>query len=181
MTSSAVKNRRRHGIDRTRGQFDDILEELTHRIDVPARVRNKVHDIEEPVLIKAQEVEQQLPEIAETLEVPETLVAAETLEVSDALEVAETPEDSEILEASEIELEAAEIPEVAETLEVVAAEAAWQIEELTDGLPEEDLPQVAAHVAPEPVTARQRLPIAAIAVAVLLVLLVLRRLVRRNS
>jgi hypothetical protein len=168
MTSSAVKNRRRHGIDRTRGQFDDILEELTHRIDVPARVRNKVHDIEEPVLIKAQEVEQQLPEIAETLEVPETLVAAETLEVADALEVADTTEDSEI-------------PEVAETPEVVADEAAWQIEELTDGLPEEDLPQVAAHVAPEPVTARQRLPIAAIAVAVLLVLLVLRRLVRRNS
>jgi hypothetical protein len=180
MSSSAVKNRRRHGIDRTRGQFDDILEELTHRIDVPARVRNKVHDIEETVLIKAQEVEQQLPEIAETLEVPETLVAAETLEVSDALEVAETPEDSEILEDSEIP-EAAETPEVAETLEVVAAEAAWQIEELTDGLPEEVLPQVAAHVAPEPITARQRLPIAAIAVAVLLVLLVLRRLVRRNS
>ena len=144
MTSSAVKNRRRHGIDRTRGQFDDILEELTHRIDVPARVRDKVHDVEETVRVKAQEVTQQVPEIAETLEV-------------------------------------AEILEVAETLEVAAEEATWQIEELADELPEENLPQVAAHVAPEPVTTRQRLPIAAIAVAVLLVLLVLRRLVRRNS
>ena len=138
MTSSAVKNRRRHGIDRTRGQFDDILEELTHRIDVPARVRDKVHDVEETVRVKAQEVTQQVPEIAETLE-------------------------------------------VAEILEVAAEEATWQIEELADELPEENFPQVAAHVAPEPVTARQRLPIAAIAVAVLLVLLVLRRLVRRNS
>ena len=48
MTTSAVKNRRRHGIDRTRGQFDDILEELTHRIDVPARVRDKVHEPRKP-------------------------------------------------------------------------------------------------------------------------------------
>lgn len=143
MTSSAVKNRRRHGIDRTRGQFDDILEELTHRIDVPARVRDKVHDVEETVRVKAQEVTQQVPEIAENLEV-------------------------------------AEILEVAETLEVAADEATWQIEELADELPEENFPQVAAHVAPEPVTARQRLPIAAIAMAVLLVLLVLRRL-RKNS
>ncbi|HZE02334.1 MAG TPA: DUF3618 domain-containing protein [Pseudonocardiaceae bacterium] len=162
MTSSAVKNRRRHGIDRTRGQFDDILEELTHRIDVPARVRDKVHDVEETVRVKAQEVKQQVPEIAETLEVAEILEVAETLEVADTLEVAE-------------------ILEVAETLEVAAEEATWQIEELADELPEENFPQVAAHVALEPVTARQRLPIAAIAVAVLLVLLVLRRLVRRNS
>ena len=144
MTSSAVKNRRRHGIDRTRGQFDDILEELTHRIDVPARVRDKVHDVEETVQVKAAEVEQQVPEIAETLDVAETL-------------------------------------EVAETLDVAADEAAWQIEELAGELPEEVLPQMAAHVAPEPVTARQRPPIVAIAVAVLLVLLVLRRLLRRNS
>jgi hypothetical protein len=144
MTSSAVKNRRRHGIDRTRGQFDDILEELTHRIDVPARVRDKVHDVEETVQVKAEEVEQQVPEIAETLDVAETL-------------------------------------EVAETLDVAADEAAWQIEELAGELPEEVLPQMAAHVAPEPVTARQRPPIVAIAVAVLLVLLVLRRLLRRSS
>jgi hypothetical protein len=162
MSSSAVKNRRRHGIDRTRGQFDDILEELTHRIDVPARVRDKVHDVEETVRVKAQEVEQQVPEIAETLEVTEILEVAKTLEVADTLEVAE-------------------ILEVAETLEVAADEATWQIEELADELPEQDFPQVAAHVAPEPVTARQRLPIAAIAVAVLLVLLVLRRLLRKNS
>jgi len=144
MTSSAVKNRRRHGIDRTRGQFDDILEELTHRIDVPARVRDKVHDVKETVQAKAEEVEQQVPEIAEPLEVAEPLEAVETLDVA-------------------------------------ADAAAWQLEELADELPEEDLPQVAAHVAPEPVTARQRLPIAAIVVAVLLVLLVLRRLLRRSS
>jgi hypothetical protein len=144
MTSSAVKNRRRHGIDRTRGQFDDILEELTHRIDVPARLRDKVHDVEETVQVDAEEVEQQVPEIAQTLDVAETL-------------------------------------EVAGTLEVAAGEAAWQIEELADELPEEVLPQMAPHVAPESVTARQRPPIVAIAVAVLLVLLVLRRLLRRNS
>ncbi len=150
MTSSAVKNRRRHGIDRTRGQFDDILEELTHRIDVPARVRDKVHNVEEIAQVKAAEVEQQVLEITETLETTETLEVAETLDVG-------------------------------ETLDVAADEAAWQIEELAGELPEEVLPQMAAHVAPEAVTARQRPPIVAIAVAVLLVLLVLRRLLRRNS
>ena len=162
MTSSAVKNRRRHGIDRTRGQFDDILEELTHRIDVPARVRDKVHDVEETVQVKATEVEQQVPEIAETLDLAETLDVAETPDVAETLDLAETPD-------------------LAETLDVAADEAAWQIEELAGELPEEVLPQMAAHVAPEPVTARQRPPIVAIAVAVLLVLLVLRRLLRRNS
>jgi hypothetical protein len=132
MTTSAVKNRRRQGTDRTRGQFDDILEELTHRIDVPARVRDKVHDAKETVQVKTEEVEQQVPEIAETLP-------------------------------------------------VTADEVASQIEELADEVREEVPPQVAAYVAPPTVTTRkQPLPIAAIAMAVLLVLLVLRRLLRRN-
>ena len=139
MTTSAVKNRRRQDVNRTRGQFDDILEELTHRIDVPARVRDKVHEAKEAVQVMTEEVEQQVPEIVET-----HLVTAE--------------------------------------LPVTADETASQKTELTDEVREEVPPQVAAHVAPLPVTARKRpLPIAAIVVAVLLVLLFLRRMLRRNS
>lgn len=139
MTSSAVKNRRRQDVNRTRGQFDDILEELTHRIDVPARVRDKLHEAKNTVQVATEEVEQQVPEIVETHPVT------------------------------------AELP-------VTADETASQMTELTDEVREEVPPQVAAHVAPLPVTARKRpLPIAVIAVAVLLVLLVLRRLLRRNS
>ena len=132
MTTSAVKNRRRQGIDRTRGQFDDILEELTHKIDVPARVRDKVHDAKQTVQVKAEEVKQQAPETAETLQ---------------------------------------------ET----AVEAASQVTDLADQARDEVPLQVAAHVAPPTVTAKQRpLPIAAVVVAVLMVLLVLRRLLRRK-
>jgi LysM repeat protein len=139
MTTSAVKNRRRQDVNRTRGQFDDILEELTHRIDVPARVRDKVHEAKEAVQVMTVEVEQQVPEIVETH------------------------------------------PVTAELL-VTADETASQMTELTDEVREEVPSQVAAHVAPLPVTARKRpLPIAAIVVAVLLVLLFLRRILRRNS
>jgi methyl-accepting chemotaxis protein len=139
MTTSAVKNRRRQDVNRTRGQFDDILEELTHRIDVPARVRDKVHEAKEAVQVMTEEVEQQVPEIVETH------------------------------------------PVTAELL-VTADETASQMTELTDEVREEVPSQVAAHVAPLPVTARKRpLPIAAIVVAVLLVLLFLRRMLRRNS
>jgi hypothetical protein len=145
MTTSAVKNRRRQDVNRTRGQFDDILEELTHRIDVPARVRDKVHEAKEAVQVMTEEVEQQVPEIVETHPVTaELLVTAE--------------------------------------LPVTADETASQMTELTDEVREEVPPQVAAHVAPLPVTARKRpLPIAAIVVAALLVLLFLRRMLRRNS
>ena len=133
MTTSAVKNRRRQDVNRTRGHFDDILEELTHRIDVPARVRDKVHEAKEAVQVMTEEVEQQVPEIVETFP-------------------------------------------------VTADETASQITELVDEVPEQVPPQVYAHVAPAPVTARKRpLPIAAIVVAVLLVLLFLRRMLRRNS
>lgn len=59
MTTSSVKNRRRQDIDRPRGQFDDALGELTHKIDVPARIRDKVHDAKESVRVKPEEVTQQ--------------------------------------------------------------------------------------------------------------------------
>jgi hypothetical protein len=59
MTTSSLKNRRRQDIDRTRGRFDGTLEELTHRINVPERVRDKVHDTQENVRVKTEEVKQQ--------------------------------------------------------------------------------------------------------------------------
>ncbi|PZS27933.1 MAG: hypothetical protein DLM61_15685, partial [Pseudonocardiales bacterium] len=59
MTTSSLKNRRRQDIDRTRGQLDGALGELTHKIDVPARIRDKVHDTKESVRVKTEEAKQQ--------------------------------------------------------------------------------------------------------------------------
>ncbi|MGH3550329.1 MAG: DUF3618 domain-containing protein [Pseudonocardiaceae bacterium] len=59
MTTSALKNGRRQHIDRTRGQLGDTMEELTHKIHVPARVRDKVNDAKQTVRVKTDEVKQQ--------------------------------------------------------------------------------------------------------------------------
>lgn len=89
MTTSSVKNRRRQDIDRPRGQLDDTLKELTHKIDIPARVREKVHDTKENMRVEAEEVkqheqakteeaEQQVHEGAEALQTEVGEVAQQT-------------------------------------------------------------------------------------------------------
>ncbi len=141
MTTSSLKNRRRQDIDRTRGQFDDTLGELTHRIDVPARVRDKVHDAKENVRVKAQEVTQQ--------------------------------------GHAKVEEVKQQINEGTEALQAEAGGVARQADRLTHQVLAELPSPVAERIEPLMAPARQRpLLIAAVAVGVLLVLLVLRRLLR---
>lgn len=68
MTTTSVKNRRRQDIDRTGGQFGDSLEELTHRIYVPARVRDKVQETKQTVQVNADEFKQQARTKADDVE-----------------------------------------------------------------------------------------------------------------
>lgn len=126
MTPSAREDELRQDIERTREQLGDTVEALAHKVDVPARVKEKVHDT---VQATSEEVKQQ-------------------------------------------------VYEGTEALQATAGELALQVERLIHQALEKLPPPVAARIEPLIVTARQRpLPTAAIAVGVLLVL---RRLLRRN-
>ncbi|HEV7828696.1 MAG TPA: DUF3618 domain-containing protein [Pseudonocardiaceae bacterium] len=154
MTTSSLKNRRRHDIDRTRGQFDGALEELTHRINVPERVRDKVHDAKENVRVKTEEVKQQAQ--AKTEEVKQQ-AQAKTEEVKQ------------------------QVYEGVEALQAKAGGVAEQADRLTRKVLAELPPPLAGRIEPLMVPARQRpLLTVAVAVAALLVLLVLRHVLRRN-
>jgi hypothetical protein len=154
MTTSSLKNRRRQDIDRTRGRFDGTLEELTHRINVPERVRDKVHDTKENVRVKTEEVKQQAQ--AKTEEVKQQ-AQAKTEEVKQ------------------------QVHEGTEALQAKAGGVAEQADRLTREVLAELPPPLAGRIEPLMVPARQRpLLTVAVAVAVLLVLLVLRHVLRRN-
>jgi methyl-accepting chemotaxis protein len=141
MTTSTLKNRRRQDIDRSRGRLDDTLEELTHKIDVPARIRDKVHDAKEDVRVIAEEVEQQ-----------------------------------EQTEADDVNQQ---VHEVTEELEAKAGEVAQQADHLTRQVLAELPSPVDERIEPLMPPVRQGpLLIAAVAMGVLLVMLVLRRLLR---
>jgi predicted nucleic acid-binding Zn-ribbon protein len=154
MTTSSLKNRRRQDIDRTRGQFDGTLEELTHRINVPERVRDKVHDAKENVQVKTEEVKQQAQ--AKTEEVKQQ-AQAKTEEVKQ------------------------QVHEGTEALQAKAGGVAEQADRLTREVLAELPPPLAGRIEPLMVPAKQRpLLTVAVAVAALLVLLVLRHVFRRN-
>ena len=130
MTSSSREDELRQDIERTRAQLGDTVEALAHKVDVPARVKDKVEDTKETVQLKAEEVTQQ------------------------------------VLESTE-------------PLQAKAGEMALRAERLIHQALEKLPPPVAERIEPLIATARQRpLPAAAVAVAVLLVL---RRLLRRNK
>ena len=67
MTTSTRENGLRHDIERTREQLGGTLEALAHKVDVPARVKNKVHDAKKTVQVKAEEVKQHVHEGTEAL------------------------------------------------------------------------------------------------------------------
>ncbi|MGH3719954.1 MAG: DUF3618 domain-containing protein [Pseudonocardiaceae bacterium] len=59
MTTSSVENGLRQDIERTREQLGDTVEALTHKVTVPARAKDKAHDIKETLHLRAEEVTQQ--------------------------------------------------------------------------------------------------------------------------
>jgi hypothetical protein len=68
MTASSREDEIRQDIERTREQLGETVEALAHKADVPARVKDKVHDPKETVQVKAEEVTQQVLEGTETLQ-----------------------------------------------------------------------------------------------------------------
>jgi uncharacterized protein YgiM (DUF1202 family) len=166
MTTSSLKNRRRQDIDRTRGQFDGTLKELTHRINVPECVLDKVHDAKENVRVKAEEVTQQ--------------VQAKTEEVTQQAQ-AKTEEVKQQAQAKTEEVKR-HVHEGTETLQAKAAGVVEQADRLTREVLAELPPPLAGRIEPLVAPARQRpLLTVALAVAALLVLLVLRHVLRRNK
>jgi hypothetical protein len=126
---TASEDELRQDIERTRAQLGDTVEALAHKADVPARVKDKVHDTKETVQVKAEEVTQHV------------------LEGTEALQA----------KAGEM-----------------ASQAEHLIRQALGKLP----PPVAARIEPLVAAVRQRpLPAAAVAVGMLLML---RRLLRKN-
>jgi len=68
MTTSSREEEIRQDIERTREQLGDTVEALAHKVDVPARVKDKVHETKETVQVKAEEVTQQVLEGTEALQ-----------------------------------------------------------------------------------------------------------------
>jgi predicted transcriptional regulator len=62
MTASSREEEIRQDIERTREQLGDTVEALAYKADVPARLKDKVHDTKETVQVKAEEVTHQLLE-----------------------------------------------------------------------------------------------------------------------
>jgi archaellum component FlaC len=177
MTTSSLKNRRRQDIDRTRGQFDGTLKELTHRINVPECVLDKVHDAKENVRVKAEEVTQQVQ--AKTEEVKQQ-VQAKAEEVTQQAQ-AKTEEVKQQAQAKTEEVKR-HVHEGTETLQAKAAGVVEQADRLTREVLAELPPPLAGRIEPLVAPARQRpLLTVALAVAALLVLLVLRHVLRRNK
>jgi hypothetical protein len=68
MTASSREDEIRQDIERTREQLGDTVEALAHKADVPARVKDKVHDTQQSVQVKAEEAMQQVLEGTEALQ-----------------------------------------------------------------------------------------------------------------
>jgi hypothetical protein len=68
MTASSREEEIRRDIERTREQLGETVEALAHKVDVPVRMQEKVHETKETVQVKAQEVTQHLIESTGTLQ-----------------------------------------------------------------------------------------------------------------
>lgn len=78
MTSSSREDELRQDIERTRAQLGDTVEALAHKADVPARVKDKVHDTKETVQLKAEEVTEHVLGGTEALQARATEMASQT-------------------------------------------------------------------------------------------------------
>jgi predicted RNA-binding protein Jag len=68
MTSSSSEDEIRQDIERTRAQLGETVEALAHKVDVPARVKDKVHDTKQTVQAKAEQATQRLQESTPALQ-----------------------------------------------------------------------------------------------------------------
>ncbi|HEX8761402.1 MAG TPA: DUF3618 domain-containing protein [Pseudonocardiaceae bacterium] len=68
MTASSPEDEIRQDIERTRKQLGDTAEALAHKADVPARVKDKVHDTKQTVQVKAEQATQRLRESTPALQ-----------------------------------------------------------------------------------------------------------------
>jgi ABC-type transporter Mla subunit MlaD len=68
MTASSPEDEIRQDIERTRAQLGNTVEALAHKADVPARVKDKVHDTKQTVQAKAEQATQQLQESTPALQ-----------------------------------------------------------------------------------------------------------------
>ncbi|MGH3786915.1 MAG: DUF3618 domain-containing protein [Pseudonocardiaceae bacterium] len=68
MTTLAREDELRHDIEHTREQLGDTVEALVHRVDVPARVKNKAQDVKEILQAKVEEAKQHLHKGTEMLQ-----------------------------------------------------------------------------------------------------------------
>jgi ABC-type transporter Mla subunit MlaD len=178
MTASSPEDEIRQDIERTRAQLGETVEALAHKVDVPARVQDKVHDTKQTVQVKADQATQQLQESIPALQAKagEMASQAERL-IHQALEKLPPPvaERIEPLIATATQRLQESIP----ALQAKAGEMASQAERLIHQALEKLPPPVAERIEPLIATARQRpLPAAAVAMAVLVVL---RRLLRSNK
>jgi hypothetical protein len=78
MTSSSREDELRQDIERTRAKLGDTVEALAHKADVPARVKDKVHDTKETVQLKAEEVTEHVLGGTEALQARATEMASQT-------------------------------------------------------------------------------------------------------
>ncbi|MFN2479605.1 MAG: DUF3618 domain-containing protein [Pseudonocardiaceae bacterium] len=78
MTDSSREEEIRKDIERTRAQLGDTVEALAHKVDVPARVKDKMHDTKETVQVKAEEVTLQVLEATAVLQAKAVEVAQQT-------------------------------------------------------------------------------------------------------
>ncbi|PZS39617.1 MAG: hypothetical protein DLM62_07295 [Pseudonocardiales bacterium] len=77
MTGSPREEELREDIERTRAQLGDTVEALAHKVDVSARVKDKMHDTKETVQVKAEEVTLQVLEGTAVLQAKAAEVAQE--------------------------------------------------------------------------------------------------------
>jgi hypothetical protein len=68
MTASSREDEIRQDIERTREQLGETVEALAHKADVPARVKDKVHDTQQTVQVKAEQATQHFLEGTESLQ-----------------------------------------------------------------------------------------------------------------
>ena len=68
MTSSSSEDEIRQDIERTRAQLGETVEALAHKVDVPARVKDKMHDTKQTVQAKAEQATQRLQESTPALQ-----------------------------------------------------------------------------------------------------------------
>ena len=68
MTSSSPEDEIRQDIERTRAELGQTVEALAHKVDVPARVKDKMHDTKQTVQAKAEQATQQLQQTTPALQ-----------------------------------------------------------------------------------------------------------------